>query len=127
MRKNHHPQSGIFNPRVLLAFAFCFVGAFLGLLSFAASPSSGMMASDANSPPVDSFLLDKNAGRSSGLATAPLASAPLAATPGGWALITSPNTDPAQYNQLNGIACPSASDCWAVGYFYNGSHSQTLI
>src|SRR5207302_5345790 len=38
MRKNLASQSGVFNPRVLLAFALSSVGAFLAMLSFAAPP-----------------------------------------------------------------------------------------
>src|SRR5438552_11283114 len=38
MRKNPTPQSGIFNPRVLLAFALCSAGTLLAMLSFAATP-----------------------------------------------------------------------------------------
>ncbi len=41
-------------------------------------------------------------------------------TPSGWSLINSPN--PTQNDFLNGVACGSGSDCWAVG----GSGGQTL-
>ena len=33
-----------------------------------------------------------------------------------WAIVNSPNSSTAQNNILNGVACASASDCWAVGY-----------
>ena len=38
-----------------------------------------------------------------------------------WSVVSSPNGDPAQYdnNYLNGIACTSSSDCWAVGFSNN--------
>src|SRR2546425_425701 len=42
-------------------------------------------------------------------------------TPPGWAIVTSPNANVAQ--MFNGVACASASDCWAVGNRYN---SQVL-
>ena len=44
-----------------------------------------------------------------------------------WSIVTSPNTGSAQDNVLNNVKCSSASDCWAVGYYNNGSNSQTLI
>ena len=43
MRKNPTSQSGIFNPRVLVAFALCSVGVFLPMLSFGAALPSGVM------------------------------------------------------------------------------------
>jgi len=54
--------------------------------------------------------------------------APAAA--GSWSIVPSPNTGPMDYNTLFGVACPSASDCWAAVGYYDaaaGSHSQTLI
>lgn len=44
-----------------------------------------------------------------------------------WAIVTSPNTSPTQDNVLAGVTCVSASDCWAVGYYYSGSAFQTLL
>ena len=43
-----------------------------------------------------------------------------------WAIVTSPNTSATQNDVLNGVTCASASDCWAVGYYHNGSNYQTL-
>jgi hypothetical protein len=46
-----------------------------------------------------------------------------------WAIVTSPNTNinPAD-SYLYDVTCPSASDCWAVGYVRTGSaNGQTLI
>jgi len=43
-----------------------------------------------------------------------------------WAVITSPNTSATQNDVLYGVTCASASDCWAVGYYHNGSNYQTL-
>src|SRR5205085_6195448 len=55
----------------------------------------------------------------------------LAPTGPGWSLVTSSNTGATQTNYLNGTTCVSASDCWAVGYYNNGSGgsgaAQTLI
>ena len=36
-----------------------------------------------------------------------------------WSIVTSPNTG--AYDQLTGVTCASASDCWAVGYDGQGS------
>ena len=44
-----------------------------------------------------------------------------------WTIATSPNTDTANENRLFGVACSSASDCWAVGRYFNGIALQTLI
>src|SRR5438874_6468477 len=44
-----------------------------------------------------------------------------------WTVVPSPNTDPAQENQLWGVTCPQSSECWAVGYYNNGSYPQTLV
>jgi len=49
-----------------------------------------------------------------------------------WSIVTSPNTSTTQHNQLSGVTCTSASDCWAVGDYYNFSiiknqPHQTLI
>ena len=44
-----------------------------------------------------------------------------------WTIAASPNTSATQHNQLSGVTCASASDCWAAGYFKNGNTQQTLI
>jgi hypothetical protein len=43
MKKKSPSQAGLFNPRALLAFALCSIGAGLGFLSFASTPSSGTL------------------------------------------------------------------------------------
>jgi len=43
MKKNSPSQFGFFNPRVLIAFSLCSVGALLAMFSFAATPSSGIL------------------------------------------------------------------------------------
>jgi hypothetical protein len=48
-------------------------------------------------------------------------------TMGGWAIVQSPSTLPDQDNSLRGVACVTATDCWAVGSYYNFVTSQTLI
>jgi hypothetical protein len=44
-----------------------------------------------------------------------------------WSIVTSPNTAGREANVLEGITCPSTSQCWAVGYFNIGDTSNTLI
>jgi hypothetical protein len=113
MRNNPTSQSGVFNPRVLAALTLCSAAVFLAMLSFAASPANGMTN---HSRPLRSKAMSAS--------TVPSASA----TAGSWSIVPSPNTGDTEYNQLFGVACPSASDCWAVGYSdVAGSHSQTLI
>jgi hypothetical protein len=88
-------QSGIFNPRVLLAFTFCAAGLLLAMLSLAAATPS----------------------------------VPLAPSSAGtWQIVPSPNADTTRQNELNGVTCVSASDCWAVGDYYTADNAyQTLI
>jgi hypothetical protein len=41
-----------------------------------------------------------------------------------WSVVRTPQpggTSPGNYGYLQGIACPSASDCWAAGAYYNSS------
>jgi hypothetical protein len=45
----------------------------------------------------------------------------------GWSIASSPNTGSAGYDYLEGVSCPSTSDCIAVGYYYRNSNVQTLI
>src|SRR5207237_7116134 len=50
MRKTSASESGVFNPRILLAFVLCSIGALLALVSFAATtPSSGTLT-DSSGP-----------------------------------------------------------------------------
>src|SRR5207244_865516 len=61
-----------------------------------------------------------------GFAAAP-PSMPLAPTAANWTIVASPNTSTTQ-NNLLGVTCVSASDCWAVGSNVAGSGApRTLI
>jgi hypothetical protein len=51
MQKNAASQSGIFNPRVLLAFTLCSVGALLAMFSLAATPPVETMHANTSVPP----------------------------------------------------------------------------
>lgn len=130
MKKNHPAESGFLNLRVLLVYALSLGGVLLAMFSFAANPPSGMTGSDGK-PPVDPVLADKYLGPVKGKAKGAGASTPLAPTGPGWSLVTSANTSATQTNYLNDTTCASASDCWAVGYYNNGSGgsgvAQTLI
>jgi hypothetical protein len=44
-----------------------------------------------------------------------------------WAIVSSPNSSNTQHNLLFGVTCASATNCWAIGIYYNGSAYQTLI
>ena len=41
--------------------------------------------------------------------------------------MTSPDTSATQNNQLIGVGCADATECWAVGWYNNGSVDQVLI
>ena len=53
-------------------------------------------------------------------------SMPFASTESGWSIVNSPSGS-APLNYLSGVTCVSATDCWAVGYYHNGSADLTLI
>src|SRR5439155_7535737 len=46
-----------------------------------------------------------------------------------WFIVTSPNTSTTEDNLLFGATCTSASDCWAVGYYFDSGVNvyHTLI
>jgi hypothetical protein len=44
-----------------------------------------------------------------------------------WKIVASPNGDTSHNNVLYGVACVSASQCWAVGNYNNGTADVTLI
>ncbi len=193
MQKKAASQSGIFNPRVLLAFTLCSVGSLLAMFSLAATPP--VETTHANtSVPTDSrnFLSTFSSGahhlppgvplppgaqfsfngqgdplkqqptagfpgfagmpfrpgtasganalgtpRFANQQPAPLSmpqpfaseSMPLvsAAQSNDWSIVSSPNTSATQHNALRGVTCVSASECWAVGYYLTDSAAQTLI
>lgn len=43
-----------------------------------------------------------------------------------WSKVISPNTSTTRSNNLSGIACPSSSDCWAVGLYWPKGTPKTL-
>ena len=98
MKKQRFSESGVFNVRTLFAFALCSTGTLLAMFSFAAT-----------------FPVNTSATSS------------LAPATGSWSIVNSPNTDPSQSNQLNGVTCVSASDCWAVGNYFGGTYYHTLV
>src|SRR6478672_481411 len=143
MQKNTTSQSSIFNLRVLLAFTLCSVSALLAMLSLGATPLvettrantsvppdpanfPSTFGSNANRlppgvplPPGAQFSLNRQGDPSS---SSPTAGFPgFAGMPqiGDWSIVSSPNTSATQHNDLFGVACVSASDCWAVGDYSN--------
>src|SRR5882757_4040917 len=184
MQKNAASQSGIFNPRVLLAFTLCSVGALLAMFSLAAIPPVETTHANTSVPPDSRNFLStfgSNAnhlprgvplppgtsldgqgdplkqqptpgflglpgmlfrpGTASGANSLgnprfanqqPAASESMPLVSGAqsndWSIVSSPNTGATQHNALRGVTCMSASECWAVGYYYNDNViSQTLI
>jgi hypothetical protein len=193
MQKNAASQSGIFNPRVLLAFTLCSVGSLLAMFSLAATPPVETTHANASVPPDSRNVLSTfgssanhlppgvplppgaqfslnsqgdplkqqltagfleftgmpfrpgTARGANSLGTPSFASqqpAPLsvlqpaasesmplvsAAQSNDWSIVSSPNTSTTDHNALRGVACVSASECWAVGYYLTASDAQTLI
>ena len=152
MKKKSASQSAFFYLRVLLAFTLCSVGALLAMLSLGATPPvettrantsvppdpanfPSTFGSNANRlppgvplPPGAQFSLNRQGDPSS---SSPTAGFPgFAGMPqiGDWSIVSSPNTSATQNNDLFGVACVSASDCWAVGDYSNdNSIPRTLI
>jgi len=119
MRNNPASQSGIFNSRLLLAFALCSFGSLLGALSFAATPSNSVAKANLNSRT-----------QSQGVAKQPGMSLSPPAPPGQWTIVGSPGiTGSGAQNFLFGLSCVAANDCWTVGYILPPSSmpSITLI
>src|SRR6476469_7210330 len=112
MQKNAVSQSGIFNPRVLLAFTLCSVGALLAMFSLAATPSVETTHANTSMPqPAASQSMPLVSGAQSN----------------DWSIVSSPNTSATEHNALRGVTCVSASECWAVCYYLTENASQTLI
>ena len=128
MKKIHFSTSGIFNLRVLLAFALCLVGALLAMLSFAANPPSGTTAQVPGGQN-DSPFVHKQAGPFSGGASRRPGAATVPSDSATWAIVTSANTSTTEENVLYGVTCISPSNCWAVGEYYSSVSGKykTLI
>ena len=107
--KSSSPQAGFFTPRLLIAFALCSAGILLAIAGLA-NPPPGI---DKNSEPI----------KDPGLATPALP----ASTESVWSVMLSPNASAAVDGVAGGVACISSSNCFAVGYYNNGSSYQTLI
>src|SRR5438128_9652028 len=91
MKTKIHSQSGVFNPRILAAFALGSVGVLLAMLSFAANPPRGMKTPAGSSAGASAFV-DNHAVLFNGSVAAAAASTPLAPTGPAWSIVTSPNT-----------------------------------
>ena len=44
-----------------------------------------------------------------------------------WSIVASPNASATQDNQLLGVTCASATNCFAVGFYSDGGDTKTLI
>src|SRR6476620_862344 len=152
MQKNTTSQSGIFNLRVLLAFTLCSVGALRAMRSLGATPPVETTRAKTSVPPDPANFpstFGSNANRlppgvplppgaqfSRNRQGDPSSSSPTAGFPGfagmpqigDWSIVSSPNPNTTQYNDLYGVTCVSASECWAVGNYTNESSiPRTLI
>src|SRR2546428_31583 len=125
MEKSPGSQFGLFNPRVLLAFILCSVAVFLAALGFATTPT----------PPGWAAITPPNIAQDNALNTVTCASASdcwavgyynqaliLRRNGTAWSIVASPNnvmspTNGTEDNYLSGVACASASQCWAVGSY----------
>jgi hypothetical protein len=105
-------------------------------------PRDGSFGSNANSlppgvplPPGAQFSPNSQGDASSSSPTAGPAPSESLPLPSGaqseqsdWSIVNSPNSIPTRASNFHsGVACVSASECWAVGYYTNGSADQTLI
>jgi hypothetical protein len=119
MLKNYVPESGFFNLHCLIALSLCLSGILLVALSAAATPREFAKSSAKKSHSIAS----KRAELASTTAT------PSATTNGpsgpGWSIVSSPNEPVTGSGNLHSVACSTASDCWAVGDYSNGS--KTLV
>jgi hypothetical protein len=134
MKKNPILQSGTLNPRVLLALALCSIGTLLAMFSVEATPTQTKRAN--TDVPLDSpnfsNTLGSNTNRLPSGVPLPLGSRfsvnAFDTSTEGWSLVDSPNNGVQKPNVLSGVACPSPSECWAVGHYFNDVFiSQTLI
>src|SRR6476661_8007851 len=143
MQKKTTSKSAFFNLRVLLAFTLCSVGALLAMLSLGATPPvettrantsvppdpanfPSTFGSNANRlppgvplPPGAQFSLNRQGDPSSSSPTAGFPGFAGMPQSGDWSIVSSPNTSATQNNDLFGVTCVSASDCWAVGDYSN--------
>ena len=44
-----------------------------------------------------------------------------------WTIASSPDPSPSPGANLRAVTCPSPSDCWTAGFYYNGTAFQTLV
>jgi hypothetical protein len=97
-------SGGAFNPRMILAAALCLMGVCLAAFSFGAPSLKGSARSTSASS---------------------MGSTLTANAVGNWAIVASPN---AAEQSLLSVGCVSNSDCWAVGYYYDGNGvGRTLV
>jgi hypothetical protein len=95
------------------------------MVSFAAMPSSGTTDSSLGSQGDSSFF--ENEADANAIEKIAVQRMPPVPGTAGWSLVTSPNRSAAPgSNDLPGVTCVSASDCWAVGTSFGGV-VQTII
>ena len=150
MQKHHPSEAGLFNPRIALAFLLCSTGMSLAMVSFAATPAKQIARS--TSPQTVTAgtwsIVDSpntSAAESNTLYGVTCVSASNCWAVGNhytgsayltltehwdgtsWTIVASPNTAGTPNNNLYGVACASASNCWAVGQAQISGFFRTLI
>src|SRR5438128_1344727 len=119
MKTKTHSQSGIFNLRILAAFALGSAGVLLAMLSFAANPPGGMKTPSASSAVASAFV-DNHAVPVQGNAASSAPTIIEHSNGAAWSIVTSPNMGTTDDNLLYDATCTSASDCWAIGSYITG-------
>ena len=120
MQKKSRSPRGLSGLRTRLGVALCSVGFLLGIMSFAATLPQAVRKVAVNS--TDSIHSGSN--KRLGTRTAMKLGGSQSPAPAGWSLVSSPNNSTLLENQLFGVTCASASDCWAIGV---DNASQTFI
>ena len=110
MKNNRQSQSGIFSPRVIGAFLLWSAGVSFAMFGFAAAPPNRTATLTAKAPNALSVV---NRSVSQSRVNVKATTSSLVTQSTGWSIVSSPNIY--SYDELLGVSCASASECWAVG------------
>jgi hypothetical protein len=109
---------------------FCISQA-VGAILFLGSGALTIVSFAANSPariePSKDSAFLANSGKLSKSRNVKPSKVPLTSTGIGWSIVDSANVSVGQTHQLNGVACASATECWAAGYYGSGPTFQTIV
>ena len=110
MKQVPQSKSGVFAPRVIGAFLLCSAGVVLATLSLAATMPNKTATLTAKAPNALSVV---NRSVSQSRVNVKATTSSLVTQSTGWSIVSSPNIY--SYDELLGVSCASASECWAVG------------